>query len=139
MVGSSGGEYATTMILNNDVPHQPMNFAHMPHHEGYIVSCSQFCFQFFFSLIFFFSTCETGFFDIPTEESVYVPSHGDLIGAPLVNSFESDEVAAETDIMNIISLDSEEEDEEYKEDENVDEEDDSVDELPPRKRRSQIY
>ncbi|KAG2313824.1 hypothetical protein Bca52824_016946 [Brassica carinata] len=110
MVGSSGSDYATTMILNKDVPHQPMNFDHMPHHEG--------------------------FFDIPTEESVYVPSHEshvDLIGAPLVNSFESDEVAAETDIMNIISLDSE--DEEYKEDENVDEEDDSVDELLPRKRR----
>lgn len=46
--------------------------------------------------------------------------------------------------MNIISLDSEDEDEdykedeEYKEDENVDEEDDSVDELPPRKRRSRV-
>ncbi|CAN6989606.1 unnamed protein product, partial [Brassica oleracea var. botrytis] len=118
MVESSGGDYATTMIFNNDVPHQPMNFDHMPHHEG--------------------------FYDIPTEESVYVPSHeshADLIGAPLVTSFESDEVANETDIMNIISLDSEDEDEDYKEDEeykeyeNVDEEDDSVDELPPRKRR----
>ena len=102
----------------------------------------------FFSYIYhFFSTCETGFYDIPTEQSIYVPSHeshADLIGAPLVTSFESDEVANETDIMNIISLDSEDEDEdykedeEYKEDENVDEEDDSVDELPPRKRRSRV-
>lgn len=51
-------------------------------------------------------------------------------------------MAAETDIMNIISLDNEDEDKEYKEDENVDEEDEnedeSVDELPPRKRRSQV-
>ncbi|XP_018450178.2 probable WRKY transcription factor 10 [Raphanus sativus] len=110
MVGSSGGDYVTPMIFNNDVPHQPMNFDHMPHHEG--------------------------FYDSPAEESVYVPSHEshvDFIGAPLATTFESDEVAAETDIMNIISLDSE--DEEYKEDENVDEKDDSVDELPPRKRR----
>ncbi|KAJ0249963.1 WRKY transcription factor 10 [Hirschfeldia incana] len=113
MVGSSGGDYATAMILNNDVPHQQMNFDHMPYHED--------------------------LYDIPTGESVYVPSHEshvDLNGAPLVTYFESDEVAAETDIMNIISLDTEGEDEEYKEDENVDEEDDStVDELPPRKKR----
>ncbi|KAF8082409.1 hypothetical protein N665_0827s0013 [Sinapis alba] len=110
-VGSSGGDYATTMILNND---QPMNFDHMPYHDE-------------------------GFYDIPTEESVYVPSQVDLIGSPLVTSFETHEVAAETDIMNIISLDNEDEDKEYKEDENVDEEDEnedeSVDELPPRKRR----
>lgn len=96
-------------------------------------------FRSFFPYIFLF-TCETGFYDIPAEESVYVPSHEshvDFIGAPLATTFESDEVAAETDIMNIISLDSE--DEEYKEDENVDEKDDSVDELPPRKRRSKVY
>lgn len=47
MVESSGGDYATTMIFNNDVPHQPMNFDHMPHHEGYRVACSHVIFSFF--------------------------------------------------------------------------------------------
>lgn len=46
-----------------------------------------------FSGIFYqiFLTCETGVYEIPTEEFVYIPSHesyAEPFGAPLVASFE---------------------------------------------------
>ncbi|KAL0853453.1 hypothetical protein Bca101_058605 [Brassica carinata] len=81
----SGGAHATIIISNNDLPHQPVDVD--LHSQG-------------------------GSGDIPTEESNYVTSHepnDDPIGAPLIPSFDS-EVVAETDVMNLISLESGSED-----------------------------
>ncbi|CAN8287966.1 unnamed protein product [Cochlearia groenlandica] len=124
MVESSG--HATTtmmMIFNNDSSSssndQPLLHVEMP-------------------------PTQQGSYDIPTEESVYIPSHDnvDPIGASLVGSFES-EVIDETDIINFISLDSEneEDEDEYEDEFNV--QDNIVDDLDmepssPKRRRYEI-
>ncbi|KAG2312528.1 hypothetical protein Bca52824_024085 [Brassica carinata] len=78
----------------------------------------------------------------------YIQCHVDLVGSPLVDSFESG-VADETDIIKLVSLDdeskSEEEDDEYSKDEDTytDEDDDNADELvvkpsSPKRRKYEV-
>ncbi|KAL0730985.1 hypothetical protein Bca4012_027079 [Brassica carinata] len=120
MVENPGDNHAnTTMIFNNNVPHQPMHFDLPPQEDS---------------------------FAIPIHNSAYIQCHVDLVGSPLVDSFESG-VADETDIIKLVSLDdeskSEEEDDEYSKDEDTytDEDDDNADELVVKpsspKRRTQ--
>ncbi|KAG2314026.1 hypothetical protein Bca52824_017148 [Brassica carinata] len=113
----SGGAHATIIISNNDLPHQPVDVD--LHSQG-------------------------GSGDIPTEESNYVTSHepnDDPIGAPLIPSFDS-EVVAETDVMNLISLESGSEDDdkdrEYNQEEDNVEDHNIVEEPLSRKRRKNV-
>ncbi|KAF8048716.1 hypothetical protein N665_2425s0001 [Sinapis alba] len=83
MVGSSCGVHATMMMPNNNLSHQSID-ADLPSQEG-----------------------KKGTDDIPTEESVDITSHesnADPIGAPLLPSLDSE--VAETNVMNLISLES---------------------------------
>ncbi|ESQ29904.1 hypothetical protein EUTSA_v10012199mg [Eutrema salsugineum] len=136
-VESCGDNDETTMIFNNDLPHQPLHVDLPP---------------------------EEGSDGIPTEESVNIPSHeslADPIGAPLNASFEF-EIVDQTDIINrggdpplIININSESEDEdedenegedeEYNEDEDVDEEEDDdivaeleVEPSSPKRRKFEV-
>ncbi|KAL0730986.1 hypothetical protein Bca4012_027080 [Brassica carinata] len=122
MVENPGDNHAnTTMIFNNNVPHQPMHFDLPPQEDS---------------------------FAIPIHNSAYIQCHVDLVGSPLVDSFESG-VADETDIIKLVSLDdeskSEEEDDEYSQDEDTytDEDDDNADELvvkpsSPKRRKYEV-
>ncbi|KAG2312531.1 hypothetical protein Bca52824_024088 [Brassica carinata] len=122
MLENPGDNHAnTTMIFNNNVPHQPMHFDLPPQEDS---------------------------FAIPIHNSAYIQSHVDPVGSPLVDSFES-VVADETDIIKLVSLDdeskSEEEDDEYSKDEDTytDEDDDNADELvvkpsSPKRRKYEV-
>ncbi|KAF8050642.1 hypothetical protein N665_1917s0010 [Sinapis alba] len=120
-VENSGNDNAATMVFNNNVPYQPMH-SDLPPQQGSYVA----------------------------ENSAYIPSHIDPIGAPLVASFEP-EVADDTDITKLMmSLDdeseeySEDEDTDTDTDEDTDTDDDSADEQElvkppsPKRRKNEV-
>ncbi|KAF8045356.1 hypothetical protein N665_5110s0001 [Sinapis alba] len=135
-VESSGAADATMIISNINLPHHPQGG------NRFSNVSSLFPVSIFRILLLFF-TCETGSDDIPREKPFYITSHesnAGVIGASLVPSCDS-EVVAETDIMNLISLENGSEDDDKDIEYNQEEDkvkDHNVVVEPPSKKRFQV-